>query len=57
MADFDVPLVRATWFIKMTAAYHLTQTNAKMKKRAANDSKSNNKLYILECGKVLNAIF
>ena len=37
----------------MTAAYQLTQTDVKMKKRAANDSKSGNKLYILECGKVL----
>ena len=40
LTDFDVPLSRATWFIKMTAAYHLTLTDTKMKKRATNDPNS-----------------
>ncbi|XP_076812114.1 mediator of RNA polymerase II transcription subunit 12-like protein [Clavelina lepadiformis] len=40
LAEYDVPLVRSTWFIKMSAAYHLTQTDVKNKKRAANDPNS-----------------
>uniref|UniRef100_H2YRP3 Mediator complex subunit Med12 domain-containing protein n=1 Tax=Ciona savignyi TaxID=51511 RepID=H2YRP3_CIOSA len=37
LAEYEVPMVRATWVIKMTSAYHLTQTDAKIKKRAGND--------------------
>jgi len=40
LADFEVPMVRATWFIKMTAAYQLTLTDTKMKKRVTNDPNS-----------------
>ena len=40
LADFEVPMVRATWFIKMTAAYHLIQTDTKIKKRVTNDPSS-----------------
>ncbi|XP_078488259.1 mediator of RNA polymerase II transcription subunit 12-like protein isoform X1 [Ciona intestinalis] len=37
LSEYEVPMVRATWVIKITSAYHLTQTDAKIKKRAAND--------------------
>nr|CAB3263723.1 mediator of RNA polymerase II transcription subunit 12-like protein [Phallusia mammillata] len=37
LAEYDVPLVRAAWFIKMTAMYYLIQTEVKSKKRPNND--------------------
>ncbi|XP_033637539.1 mediator of RNA polymerase II transcription subunit 12-like protein isoform X2 [Asterias rubens] len=35
--DYGVPMIRATWFLKMTAAYSAAMSETKMKKRAPND--------------------
>ncbi|XP_038050746.1 mediator of RNA polymerase II transcription subunit 12-like protein isoform X3 [Patiria miniata] len=37
LCEYDVPLVRATWFLKMTAAHSAAMSETKMKKRAPND--------------------
>ncbi|XP_065336450.1 mediator of RNA polymerase II transcription subunit 12 isoform X5 [Cloeon dipterum] len=37
LCEFKVPLVRATWFIKLSSAYAVAVTEAKMKKRQVPD--------------------
>lgn len=37
LAKYSVPMVRATWLIKMTCAYYSAISEAKIKKRQATD--------------------
>jgi len=38
LSEYQVPMVRAIWLIKMTAAYTVAISEAKMKKRQLPDS-------------------
>ncbi|KAI8498739.1 Mediator of RNA polymerase II transcription subunit 12-like protein, partial [Branchiostoma belcheri] len=37
LCEYSVPLLRATWFVKMTSAYYVAISEAKIKKRQMND--------------------
>jgi mediator of RNA polymerase II transcription subunit 12 len=37
LCEYQVPMVRATWFIKLSSAYAVAVTEAKMKKRQVPD--------------------
>lgn len=38
LSEYQVPMVRAIWLIKMTSAYSVAISEAKMKKRQVPDS-------------------
>ena len=55
LSEYQVPMVRAIWLIKMTAAYTVAISEAKMKKRQLPDSSQGLTLILLLL--VLLAIF